>query len=380
MLILYAGLKYDYGDPSRGYSFEHYNFYDSLVRMGHDVLYFDIGSQIAEKGRTAANRLLLDVVRTQRADALFSVMFREELDKRVVREISEDTDTTTIAWFSDDHWRFDTYSRLWAPHFNWCITTSAGALDKYRALGYRNIVKSQWACNTSMYRPLDVAQRLPVSFVGLPHGNRRFVVQRLVDAGIEVHTFGLGWENGRVTQEDMVRIFNESCINLNLSNASVNRTRAGRTLALALRALPALTLSSRWRASVVRALDALEQRLQGPTPYAFPEQIKGRNFEVPGCGGFLLTAGADNLEDYYNPGEEVALYRGQDDLLTQVRVFLEDSDRRAQIARAGYQRTRREHTWAHRFSAIFTRIGLPAPSPGAVLSGNVSAGQTEEIR
>ena len=41
MKILYAASKFDYGIPARGYSFEHYNFYDSLVGMGHEVEYFD---------------------------------------------------------------------------------------------------------------------------------------------------------------------------------------------------------------------------------------------------------------------------------------------------------------------------------------------------
>ena len=32
MLILYAALKYDYGNSALGYGFEHYNFFDSLMR------------------------------------------------------------------------------------------------------------------------------------------------------------------------------------------------------------------------------------------------------------------------------------------------------------------------------------------------------------
>ena len=41
MKILYAAMKHDYGDPKRGYSFEHYNFYDFFQQAGHEVLYFD---------------------------------------------------------------------------------------------------------------------------------------------------------------------------------------------------------------------------------------------------------------------------------------------------------------------------------------------------
>jgi len=33
MKILFAALKYDYGIQERGYSFEYYSFYDTLVAM-----------------------------------------------------------------------------------------------------------------------------------------------------------------------------------------------------------------------------------------------------------------------------------------------------------------------------------------------------------
>src|SRR5207253_11207931 len=189
-----------------------------------DVLYFDIGSALRERGKAAANQLLIDAVRSEHPELLFAVLFRDELDQSALRTISEATETPTVGWFSDDHWRFDTYSKEWAPLFNWSVTTSAGAVAKYRAIGHQNVIKSQWACNTFVYAPLDVAKRMPVSFVGLPHGDRQYVIQSVRDAGIEVQTFGKGWSAGRVTQEDMIRIFNESCINLNLSNSSAART------------------------------------------------------------------------------------------------------------------------------------------------------------
>src|ERR1700745_1700528 len=51
MLILYVALKYDYGKPEQSYSFEHYNFYHSLLHMSHDILYFDFATLIEEHGR-----------------------------------------------------------------------------------------------------------------------------------------------------------------------------------------------------------------------------------------------------------------------------------------------------------------------------------------
>jgi spore maturation protein CgeB len=94
------------------------------------------------------------------------------------------------------------------------------------------------------------------------------------------------------------------------------------------------------------------------------EQIKGRNFEIPGCRGFLLTGRADNLEQFYVPSREVACFGTTTELIDAVRHYLAAPDERVAIARAGYERTRREHTYHQRFADIFARIGLPATADG----------------
>lgn len=56
MLILYAALKYDNGNPAQVYSFKRYNLHGALSRMGHDIIYFDLGSLVNKLGREAMNR------------------------------------------------------------------------------------------------------------------------------------------------------------------------------------------------------------------------------------------------------------------------------------------------------------------------------------
>ena len=55
----------------------------------------------------------------------------------------------TFNWFCDDHWRFDSYTRHWAPHFGHPVTTSHGAVEKYRAAGIGNVILSQWESKES---------------------------------------------------------------------------------------------------------------------------------------------------------------------------------------------------------------------------------------
>lgn len=51
MRILYIAMAHDYGDPSRGHSFEETNFRSSLEGMGHDVVPFDFMARAREHGK-----------------------------------------------------------------------------------------------------------------------------------------------------------------------------------------------------------------------------------------------------------------------------------------------------------------------------------------
>ncbi len=395
MVILYVAMKHDYGRPEQGPSFEHWNFYDSLVRMGHTVLYFDFMTLKKTRGRDAMNRRLLEVARAERPALMFTVLFRDEIDPDVVRRIPEASGAVTLNWFCDDVWRFDDFSRRMAPAFSWAVTTASSALPKYERIGYRNVIKSMWACNHFLYRRLpDLPLAHDLTFVGQPHGDRRRIVAALREAGLEVSVWGQGWEQGRLSQERMIEVFNQSRINLNLAKTSSGPAtlgkRAGgaprRAVSAALRGLPGgahLTALGKRILASARAgrRGAPDQPLHVPLDAGdLPSQIKGRNFEVPGCGGFLLTDPAEDLERYYQPDREVVLFRSLRDLIDRARHYLRHEEERAAIARAGYERTLREHTYVHRFTDIFRALGLPAQPPETLLAGQAEIGETVEIR
>lgn len=326
MRILYVAMKYDYGRPEQGLSFEHTNFFGALDRMGHEIFYFDFLSLEQELGREKMNQRLLEVADEFQADLLFCCLFQENFGFETFRKISDSGKTITFNWFTDDHWRFDNFSNRWAPAFNFVATTAASALPKYAAMGYKTVLKTQWACNHLEYRPLQLPLDIDVSFVGLAHGIRPKLVEQIRKAGIKITTRGKGWPEGRIGQEEMIALFNRSRINLNFSNASKK---------------PSL----------------LKRIFKGAK--AQVQQIKGRNFEIPGCGGFLMTDAAENLEQYFVPGKEIVIYENTNDLIEKTRYYLAHEEERAAVARAGYERTIREHTYEKRFNDLFAQMGLP---------------------
>ena len=363
MKILYVAPKFDYGKPEQGFSFEHYNFYDFLDKTGHEILYFDSLTLLKQLGKEPMNRRLLEMARTEHPDLMFTVLFTDELDPATVARISSETGVTTLNWFCDDHWRFENYSRHWAPSFNWVVTTAKSAVEKYRSMGYSHAIKSQWGCNHLLYRKLGIPFKYEVTFVGQPHGNRRQIIQTLRDNGIRVQTFGAGWDSGRVSQEDMIRIFNESRINLNLSNASIAGVSVPNPVMQSVLDRVAITLDhvpfgpsvKRLGRKVFESHQKAQPDDNGVKQF---EQIKGRNFEVPGCGGFVLTGNVEDLDNYYESGKEVVSFKDTRDLVDKIKYYLSHEQEREAIANAGYERTLREHTYTHRFRQIFAAMQL----------------------
>jgi len=352
MKILYAALKQNYGNPQLGFSYEHYNFYDTLIKMNggiNEVVYFPFDEIMLKIGRDEMNKKLLEIVYQEKPDFCFFFLFGGEFKKEVVKEITQKSGSITLNWFADDHWRFDNFSKYWASYFNWVATTDSQAVEKYHKVGYKTVIKTQWACNHFLYQPLNLPKIYDATFIGPPHGNRKKIIEKLQKAGIGVKCWGKGWPAGRISQEEMIRVFSQSKVNLNLTKGSS---------ATVLKSLARIFLSRKSERSIqienpkqwINNLKSLLGKRQ--------EQIKGRNFEIPGCGGFLITGDADNLRDYYKDGKEIVIYENTEDLIEKIKYYLEHNEERETIAKAGHERTLRDHTYEKRFNEIFKTIGL----------------------
>lgn len=348
--VLFIGMRYDYGDPRRGDCYEYVNFFDTLQQMpGVEVTHFPFDLFLRENGRAAMNRRLLATVDAVKPDVCFFVLFTDEILPETLRAISRKGNVLTLNWFTDDHWRFNSFSRHWAPLFDFVTTTDAGAAGKYRALGIRTVIQTQWAYNSFTYRPHDGVCDGSVSFVGQVHSHRRDLVHALERAGIPVLCWGRGWKNGRIGFQEMVRLFSLSAINLNFSESSaILGWRPLAKVALNRRADGSLHLRDvRRMAEHARTLLATHHL-----------QIKGRVFEIPGAGGFLLSEQAEHLEDYFIPGREIVTFATPEEMVEKTRYYLAHEEDRERIRAAGFQRAVQQHSYLRRFQDIFRAMGI----------------------
>ena len=318
MRIVYVASRWDYGDPRRGLSHEEMNFRSALEGMGHEVHAYDFPSRLAEIGRDAMNRELAAFTMDYSPDIAVFILFKDEIARDTIERLTA-AGIVTFNWFCDDHWRFDSFSRHYAPAFSLVSTTDRAALAKYSAIGCANVVLTQWACNEHAYSRLATEPVYDVSLVGQRYGDRPKIVKELRRAGFDVSCWGQGWDAGRLEHDQMVKTFGESRINLNIAGAYAGPL---------------------WR----------RRRMVS--------QIKARPFEVAGSGGFVLSEYAPHVEEYFEIGREIAVFRSETELIEQARYWLTHEHDRVRVAERGYARVLRDHTYAHRFEAIFAAAGV----------------------
>lgn len=329
MKILLVCMLHAYGNPKREYSYEYFNFYQSLKQLGHEVELFDYMGEMQALGKEGMNQKLLARVQEWQPTVTLFSLYTDQFEPSVVEQLRKHT--KTLCFFHDDTWRVE-YSRYWARHFDYFTTPDVYGELKYREIGLPNAIHFPFGCNEQIFRKLNVARKFDVSFVGGWHPYREWLIKRIMQAGVNVEVAGYGWPAGEIDQQEMVRIFNESHINLNLSNSA--------------------SWDARYLASSPRALI---NRLRSKKNI---EQLKARHFEINGCGAFQLTYYVEGLERCYDINRELGVYTDPDDLMEKVKFYLAHEELREAIAESGFKRTLEEHTFSRRFQMVFQRMGL----------------------
>ena len=82
------------------------------------------------------------------------------------------------------------------------------------------------------------------------------------------------------------------------------------------------------------------------------DDINYRTFETTGCNTLLLTNYTPNLENLFELGKEIVVYKDLSDLDDKIKYYLSNDSERIQISEAGYQRAKNNHTYNHRAKTL----------------------------
>ena len=194
------------------------------------------------------------------------------------------------------------------PHIDLTLSATPEAVDWYRKEGGVALFFPE-ASDPDIFHPLpDLPKMHDVSFVGSCYGIREKVVRALRSAGIQVTTYGSGWDNGRIATEDVPRLFAQSKIVLGVS-------------------------------AIGHCTDFVGLKL--------------RDFDAPMSGSCYLTQHNDDLHGLYVIGREIDTYHSVAECVKRARYILANDAWRETMAAAGGARAARDHTWDVRLRTLW---------------------------
>ena len=245
-------------------------------------------------------------------DMLLSYLSGSSISASTIREINE-MGIPTFFFHLDDrlYFRGQRIADPWSGPADVCsaydlnLTNAPISMVKYWVEGGIALFWPQ-AANRDVCRPLGLPFSFDVSFIGTKYGRRSLLIERLQKEGIRVECFGPGWENGPLTDTEMIEVYSRSRINLGF----------------------------------------------GYVGYSSYQCIKGRDLEVPMCGALYLTSHNNDLNRLYTIGEEIETYHDDKDCLRKIRALLADPDRCAMIREAARKACLERHTREIRVRAL----------------------------
>ena len=93
----------------------------------------------------------------------------------------------------------------------------------------------------------------------------------------------------------------------------------------------------------------------GRPPTAAYKETKAQQ-RATGVGGVVLTLYNQTLEDFFEVGKEIEVFKTKEEALVKTKYYLQNDSIREKIARSGWKRTSINHTYQIRLRQMFSFI------------------------
>jgi spore maturation protein CgeB len=308
--------------------------------------------------------------RKKQFDLFFSYFIDSDIETSCIDEIKKSGAITTNFSCNNIH-QFYLTEKI-APHFDYNLHSEKYAAEKFKAIG-ANPIWFQMAANPKYYHPLGIDRTLDVSFIGGAYAKRPYYIYNLLENGIDVHAYGPGWRKTEhlanlrrikrelIRSKEMIRsIFTFSPqIRAEISSRVADMDFKDNLLAKYIRNLhfPITDeeMIRKYNESKI-SLGFLEVYDNHDHSQKTTHHLHLREFEAPMCGALYFTNYSDELAEHYEPDREVIIYRNEHELLDKVNYYLDHPKEAEKVRQAGHRRALECHTYQKRFADLFDNI------------------------
>lgn len=237
----------------------------------------------------------------------------------------------TAIWLVDEPYVTDVTTVI-APQYEWLFTHELAAIPMYRQLGCQ-VHYLPLAVNPAVYKPKYVPAHYQsdICFIGNAFHNRVRLIDRIAPALAlrDTRIIGLFWKRLKrykslskgiriswISSEEAASYYNGAKIVINIHRSHDDKVHNKNS-----RNLPGLS-------------------------------INPRTYEIAAAGAFQLTDVRQDLSDFYVPGTELETYSSPNELADKIAYFLQNEQKRNQIALRGFIKTLEQHTYEKRLSQL----------------------------
>lgn len=267
--------------------------------------------------------LLLARVREFHPDLVF-FLAQAPVEPQLLRTLR--TEGPLLAYWFVEGYQVFPYWREVAPEVDAFFVLQRDAFfQELKKLGLKNYAFLPLAADPEVYRPLELSPAelkqygAAVSFVGAGYRNRRSFFQGLLEFDFKI--WGSDWDlnsplrpyiqnrGARVSEEEAVKIFNASKINLNLHSSPYH---------------------------------------EGINPDG--DYLNPRVFDLAAAGAFQLVDWRSQLPEFFVPDKEVATFTSLLEAREKLDYYLAHEEERLEVAQRGRERCLRDHTYQVRLT------------------------------
>ncbi len=316
-----------------------------LRRMGHDVLAYDYRKNppnilghwplisnhwiypLLLRGLPSGNRLLVKQALDFRPDVIL-VIKGESVLPESIKYIKQQTKSVAINWFPDDPHLFRLISKHNAAAYDIIFTSGADTIERYKRLGIKKVYWLGFGCDPEVHKRVKLTEKersyyeADICFVGTCYLERFRILKKLSD--FKLKFWGPHWYRP-------------------LIGGKLYRHYMGRAI---------------YQADMVKAYSAAKIVINIHPPVMRYNGLRAnmKVYEIAACGAFKLCDKTKGLEEVFTIGKEIACYNNQNDAAERAAYYIENKNKREEIALNAQKRAYREYTFEHRLKRILGTV------------------------
>ncbi len=258
------------------------------------------------------NQRLLNKVDEFRPDIIFIVKGNVIYPWTLKKIKNKYFNSKIVFWSQDDMYAWHNRSLYFTygiKYYDLIVTQKSYNVEELKQLGAKKVLFQNKAYSKIYHKPCNNCNKVQynVLFIGFAEKERFEYMNYLAKKGIKINVFGSGWNKKEFQNHHTNMIIND----YNLLGDDYTSAISCSKISLCF-------------------LRKANRDLQ-----------TSRSIEIPACGGFMIAERTDEHKKLFEEDKEAVYFDSKEELLEKVKYYLENEEERKQIAKAGYERTRK---------------------------------------